>query len=123
MRRYSSELYLGEDHIPACFGKSWEPDDSDCDGCSLRGECKPICLGVQRASSPSRTITRSVDDDVHAVSVDRDNGIIKMKDGSVMLMPTEEEPWAPTLGKNVLAGALSAMGTEVARFFKRFRFR
>lgn len=131
MRRYGTRLYADEDHIPACFSRSWESDDDDCEGCQLEERCRNET--INRASnhympSNSRKVEtrndQSESTSTSGISKPTSTGkdVIQFSDG-VMLLPTEEEGWVPTLGKNVAAGSLAAIGKEVYRFFSRFRFR
>lgn len=126
MRRYDTKLYQDEDHIPACYGRSWESEDEDCEGCQLEARCRHETMNKSYSSNykaPDRKVEVNKPNDIDsAAGKIKNNGIVQFNDG-VLLMPTEDEGWVPTLGKNVLAGSLAAMGKEVFRFFSRYRFR
>lgn len=106
--------YKGE-RVPECFAR-WDGGDPECQVCQVEA----MCLDVQDEKTNAPSVSSSYRP-VKSKPTSTNQSLATLP-GREDVMPREGEHWATRLGKNMACGALSAAGTEVAVFFKYFRF-
>lgn len=111
--------------VPDCFTK-FDPGDLECDACTVDSMCIEAQDDLERRRGfRNRTIVRpahqstGVQQTGSSLSSSQMFGAPPCREEVV---PREGEHWMSRLGKNMASGALSAAGTEVAYFFKYWRF-
>ena len=106
--------------VPECFS-DWSAGDPECEACTAEAMC------IESQDSSSR---RKQYGSVPVKSTPPQPPAPRPSSGQLLgaaptreeIIPREGEHWMTRLGKNVASGALSAAGTEVAYFFKYWRF-
>lgn len=112
--------YYRGHQVPSCFGK-WDGNDPECEACTVDNMCieKMERMDERRSAQPSRSLDHP-----------RTTSIAKQPTHSMLgapptreeVLPREGEHWMSRLGKNMASASLSAAGTEVAYFFRYWRF-
>lgn len=111
--------YYKGHHVPDCFS-DWSAGDPECEACTVEGMCieskESAPQRKQYGSVPAKTTQPAPRPPSSA------GQLLGAPPTREEIIPREGEHWMERLGKNVASGALSAAGTEVAYFFKYWRF-
>lgn len=108
----------------------WEAGHEECDKCRVEGMCMDIQEAIERGEHPT-SIQSAKNAPVRTDRTWSDKSRPAVNKGSVSLggprkkyeiLPYQGENPLTRLGKNMASEALSAAATEVALFFKVWRF-
>lgn len=112
--------YYRGHQVPGCFGK-WDGNDPECDACTVDNLCieKMERIEERREALPTRSLAPAKNTSLAQRST---HSVLGAPPTREEVLPREGENWMSRLGKNMASASLSAAGTEVAYFFKYWRF-
>jgi len=101
------------------YGKEWEKGDPVCLDCPDEYSCRDRTLKRKRLILEKRKSKASSGDTVGGGS---NRGVYSYPTNTKYLLPEEGESPVARIGKNMLAGGLSAAGGEIYAFFQEWRW-
>lgn len=101
------------------YGREWEKGDPVCIDCPDEYSCRDRTLKRKRLAAERRSKPSSSGS---AAGGGSNRGVYSYPTNTRYLLPEEGESPAARIGKNMLAGGLSAMGGEIYAFFQEWRW-
>lgn len=102
------------------YGKEWEKGDPVCLDCPDEYSCRDRTLKRKRLILEKRKNKASGGSDT--VGGGSNRGVYSYPTNTKYLLPEDGESPVARIGKNMLAGGLSAMGGEIYAFFQEWRW-
>lgn len=104
------------------YGQEWEKGDPVCLDCPDEYSCRDRTLKRKRLIQEKRKSKVSGSGSGNAVGGGSNRGVYSYPTNTKYLLPEEGESPVARIGKNMLAGGLSAMGGEIYAFFQEWRW-